>query len=69
MRADDVCRDERVGPDDRAVDVRLRSEMHDGVDAMVAQDGLDQALITDIAVDEFEAPALSPAARLMRLPA
>jgi hypothetical protein len=58
MSADDVCSDESVGRNNRSIHVRFRGEMHDGVDAMIAQHELDHELITDIAVNEVEPPAL-----------
>ena len=54
MSADDVGLDEGVGALDRAVDVRFGGEVHDGVDALLAQQLLDQRGIADIAVDESE---------------
>ena len=39
MRADDVRLHERIGAGDRAVDVRLGSEVHDRVELFLAQQG------------------------------
>ena len=49
--------DEGRGPGDRSVDVALGSEVDDGVDAMLAQQRVDERAIGDVALDEAVPPA------------
>ena len=54
VRAQDVGRDERVGPLDRPVDVTLRREVDDPRDAPGGEDLRDQFGVPDVAPDELE---------------
>jgi hypothetical protein len=50
--ADDVGLHERARAGDRAIDVGLGGEVHDGVDAVLGQHPIDQRAVADVAVDE-----------------
>jgi len=52
VRADDVGVDERLRPEDRAIDVRLGGEINDGRDAVLTQEPRDQRPVADVALDE-----------------
>ena len=52
MRADDIGLDKCARAHDRSVNVRLGREMHNRVDLLVAQQGLNRLLVDDIAFDE-----------------
>jgi hypothetical protein len=52
MGTDHVGVDERGGPKDRAIHVRLGREVHDGIDAFLGQQATNQLRVADIAVHE-----------------
>jgi hypothetical protein len=60
VRADHVRLDEGVRTVNGPIDVRLGSEMHDGIDFLTTQQLLDQLAIANISADEAE---LGPAHR------
>ncbi len=47
--ADDVCLDELAWTQDRPVYMAFRCEMDDGIDAVAAQNSIDQGLVADVA--------------------
>jgi hypothetical protein len=62
--ADDAGPDERLRVEDRAVDVRLGGEVHDGVG--VGDERADDVAVGDVALDEAERAPLGPSPRPRR---
>src|SRR5205807_4688732 len=54
MRAGDIRLEKCIRSEDRSVDVRLGGEVHDGVEALIAQQGFDELRIANVAVDETQ---------------
>ena len=54
LGAEDVGAEEAAGVDDREAVVRLGREVHDDVDALLAQQTLGQVEVADVALDERE---------------
>jgi hypothetical protein len=58
VRPEDVRLGELEGVAERAVDVRLRGKMEDGVDLIVVHDQADELEVQDVPLDELEILAL-----------